>query len=58
MAIEKLEFDGRTVIIDPKNLKFDEATLGIYIQHEAGYYDPSEILKRRRRARSVRSHER
>jgi hypothetical protein len=37
--LEKLEFDGRTVVIDPKNLRFDEATLGIYIQHEAGYYD-------------------
>ena len=36
---EKLEFDGQTVIIDPKNLRFDEATLSIYIQHEAAYYD-------------------
>jgi len=39
MAIEKLEFDGKIVIIDPNKLKFDETTLGIYIQQEAGYYD-------------------
>ena len=37
--MEKLEFDGYTVTLDSKNLQFDEATLSIYIQHEAGYYD-------------------
>lgn len=37
--VEKLEFEGYTVVLDPNNLRFDEATLGIYIQHEAGYYD-------------------
>lgn len=37
--VEKIEFGGHTVVIDPKNLRFDEATLTIYIQHEAGYYD-------------------
>lgn len=37
--MEKLEFDGYTVTLDARNLRFDEATLSIYIQHEAGYYD-------------------
>jgi|LSQX01.3.fsa_nt_gb hypothetical protein len=37
--IEKLEFAGQTVVIDPENLKFDEMTLTRYIQKESGFYD-------------------
>jgi len=37
--VEKLEFAGQTVTIDPENLKFDEMTLTRYIQKESGYYD-------------------
>jgi altronate dehydratase len=37
--VEKLEFAGFSVVIDPDNLKFDEMTLSLYIQKESGYYD-------------------
>lgn len=37
--IEKLEFGGLTVEVDPENLRFDESTLNEYIQKEGSYYD-------------------
>jgi hypothetical protein len=36
---EKLEFDKFSVVIDPENLRFDDATLSHYIQSEGSYYD-------------------
>lgn len=39
MAIEKLGFAGYEVIINSEFLRFDEQTLGKYIQDESGYYD-------------------
>ena len=36
---EKLKFDQFDVLIDPENLRFDEATLSHYIQNEGSYYD-------------------
>lgn len=39
MSTEKLKFDKYEVLIDPENLRFDEATLSAYIQTEGGHYD-------------------
>lgn len=39
MAVEKLEFAGLTVEVNPENLRFDESTLNDYIQKEGSYYD-------------------
>jgi len=39
MGVEKLEFGGHVVDVDPNNLRFDETTLNEYIQKEGGYYD-------------------
>ena len=39
MAIEKLEFAGLTVEVNPENLRFDESTLNEYIQKEGSFYD-------------------
>ena len=39
MAIEKLEFAGLTVEVNPENLRFDESSLNDYIQKEGSYYD-------------------
>ena len=36
---EKLVFDKFSVVIDAENLRFDDATLSIYIQKEGSYYD-------------------
>ena len=36
---EKLQIAGRTVVIDPNNLKFTEQTLTPYIIKEGGWYD-------------------
>ena len=36
---DKLEFDKFSVVVNPENLRFDEATLSNYIQNEGGYYD-------------------
>lgn len=37
--VEKLEFDKFSVVINPENLRFDEASLSHYITTEGGYYD-------------------
>ena len=37
--VEKLEIGTSSVVIDPTNLTFSEATLSSYIETEAGYYD-------------------
>ena len=37
--IEKLEFAGFTVDVNPDSLRFNESNLSQYIQTEAGYYD-------------------
>ena len=39
MTIEKLNFAGYEVIINSEFLRFDENTLGRYIQDESGYFD-------------------
>lgn len=36
---ETLNINGREVVLDPKQLEFDETTLNQYIQTEGGYYD-------------------
>jgi hypothetical protein len=38
-TVERLKFDQFDVLINPENLRFDEATLSHYIQNEGGYYD-------------------
>lgn len=37
--VEKLEIGTSSVVIDPANLTFSEATLNHYIETESGYYD-------------------
>lgn len=37
--IETLKIAGQDVVIDPKQLEFNETTLSNYIQTEGGYYD-------------------
>jgi len=39
MAIEKLEFAGLTVELDSENLRFNESSLGDYIQREGSLFD-------------------
>lgn len=39
MAVEKLEFGGFEVCIDPEKMRFDETSLTEYIQCEFPYYD-------------------
>lgn len=36
---EKLQFGTYSVELDAENLRFDEQTLGVYIQREGGFYD-------------------
>lgn len=36
---ETLNINGREVVLDPKQLEFDETTLNNYIQTEGGFYD-------------------
>lgn len=39
MPTEKLRFDKYEITVNPENLRFDENTLGAYIQTEGGHYD-------------------
>ena len=39
VKVEKLDIGSSSVVIDPVNLTFSEATLSSYIETEAGYYD-------------------